>query len=67
MWLRLEAVQAACRHRVNLGDADELVRALIAAEGPLWLGLVAATASGELSPRSADLAMRRGGLERGRR
>ena len=40
-------------------DAAQLVRGLIAAEGPLWLGLVAATASGELSPRSADLAMRR--------
>jgi hypothetical protein len=52
---------------VNLGDAAELVRGLIAAEGPLWLGLVATTASGELSPRSADLAMRRGGLERWRR
>ena len=60
-------MKAACCHRVNLGDAAELVRGLIAAEDPLWLRLVAATASGELSRRSADLAMRRRGLERGRR
>ena len=61
----LRGGESSCCHRVKLGDAAELVRGLIAAKGPLWL--VAATASGELSPRSADLAMRRGGLERGRR
>ena len=35
MWLRLEAVQAACRHRVILGDADELVGGIIGSEGVL--------------------------------
>ena len=63
----LRGGESSCCHRVKLGDAAELVRGLIAAKGPLWLGLVAATASGELSRRSADLAMRRRGLERGRR
>ena len=63
----LRGGESSCCHRVKLGDAAELVRGLIAAEDPLWLRLVAATASGELSRRSADLAMRRGGLERGRR
>ena len=67
MWLRCEAVKAACCHRVNLGDAAELVRGLIAAEGPLWPRLVANTVCGRLTRRSVGLAMRRGGLERGRR
>ena len=33
MRLQLEAVKAACWHRVNLGDADELVGGLFGSEG----------------------------------
>ena len=67
MWLPLEAVKASYWHRVNLGDTAELVCGLIAAEGPLWPRLVANTVCGRLTRRSVGLAMRRGGLERGRR
>ena len=62
MWLRLEAVQAACRHRVNLGDADELVGGLFGSEGLLWPRLVANTVYGRLMRRSVGLVVRRGGL-----
>ena len=67
MRLQLEAVKAACWHRVNLGDADELVGGLFVSEGVLWPRLVANTVCGRLTRRSVGLAMRRGGLERGRR
>ena len=62
MWLRLEAVQAACRHRVKLGDADELVGGLFGSEGLLWPRLIANTVYGRLMRRSVGLVVRRGGL-----
>ena len=60
VWLRLEAVQAACRHRVNLGDADELVDAIVGSEGVLQPRLVANTVCGRLTRRSVGLVVRRG-------
>ena len=60
MWLRLEAVQAACWHRVNLGDADELVGGLFGSESVLWPRLVANTVCGRLTRRSVGLVVRRG-------
>ena len=62
MWLQLEAVKAACWHRVNLGDADELVGGLFGYEGLLWPRLVANTVYGRLMRRSVGLVVRRGGL-----
>lgn len=60
MWLRLEAVQAACRHRVNLGDGDELVDGIVGSEGVLQPRLVANTVCGRLTRRSVGLVVRRG-------
>ena len=62
MWLPLEAVKASYWHRVNLGDADELVGGLFASEGLLWPRLVANTVYGRLMRRSVGLVVRRGGL-----
>ena len=52
-WLRLEAVKAACLHRVELGDVVELVVGTTGNERLLWPGLVASTACGRLMPRSS--------------
>ena len=62
MWLPLEAVKASYWHRVNLGDADELVGGLFGSEGQLWPRLVANTVYGRLMRRSVGLVVRRGGL-----
>ena len=62
MRLQLEAVKAACCHRVNLGDADELVGGLFGSEGLLWPRLVANTVYGRLMRRSVGLVVRRGDL-----
>ena len=62
MRLQLEAVKAACWHRVKLGDADELVGGLFGSEGLLWPRLVANTVYGRLMRRSVGLVVRRGDL-----
>ena len=62
MRLQLEAVKAACWHRVKLGDAGELVGGLIENEGMLWPRLVADTVCGRLTRRSVGLVVCRGGL-----
>ena len=54
MWLPLEAVKASYWHRVNLGDADELVGGLFGSEGLLWPRLVANNVYGRLMRRSVD-------------
>ena len=67
MRLQLEAVKAACWHRVNLGDADELVGGLFVSESVLWPRLVANTVCGRLTRRSVGLVVCRRGLVRGGR
>ena len=62
MRLQLEAVKAACWHRVNLGDADELVGGLFVSESVLWPRLVANTVCGRLTRRAVGLVVRHGGL-----
>ena len=62
MWLQLEAMKAACWHRVNLGDAGELEDGLFGSEGVLWPRLVANTVCGRLTRRSVGLVVCRGGL-----
>ena len=57
-WLLLEAVKAACLHRVELGDVVELVVETTGNERLLWPGLVASTACGRLMPRSVGLVIR---------
>ena len=60
----MEAVKAACLHRVELGDVVELVVGTTGNERLLWPGLVASTACGRLMPRSVGLVIR-GAVQRG--